>query len=53
MTTTTNAAATAATAASATATAATPHTAPRVGPVPVLWLALMATPWPPGPTPPS
>lgn len=44
MTTTTNAAATAATAASATATAATPHTAPRVGPVPVLWLALMATP---------
>ncbi|MFF4392452.1 MFS transporter [Streptomyces sp. NPDC001552] len=44
MTTTTNAAATAATAATATATAATPHTAPRVGPVPVLWLALMATP---------
>ncbi|MFE1877960.1 MFS transporter [Streptomyces sp. NPDC059496] len=42
--TTTNAAATAATAATATATAATHHTAPRVGPVPVLWLALMATP---------
>ncbi|WP_328789800.1 MULTISPECIES: MFS transporter [unclassified Streptomyces] len=43
-TTTPNAAATAATAATATATAATPRTAPRVGPVPVLWLALMATP---------
>ncbi|MCX4800654.1 MFS transporter [Streptomyces sp. NBC_01214] len=41
-------AATAATAAKATttakATAAAPRTAPRVGPVPVLWLALMATP---------
>ncbi|MFB6582974.1 MFS transporter [Streptomyces sp. NPDC056402] len=49
MTTTTNATtakatAAKATAAKATATAAAPRTAPRVGPVPVLWLALMATP---------
>lgn len=44
---------TAITATTATTTAtATARATPRVGPVPVLWLALLATPWPPGPTPP-
>ncbi|MFF4426654.1 MFS transporter [Streptomyces sp. NPDC001549] len=44
MTTTTTAAAAGTAVTTAAATAATPRTTPRVGPVPVLWLALMATP---------